>query len=57
VGSQLALATSDQFKELRPIAGWLAGGLPAKPGTPRTPLTIQDDTRADEAENKTKSAD
>ena len=57
VGSQLALATNDQFKELRPVAGWLAGGLPAKSGTPRTPVTIQDDTRTDEAENKTKSAD
>jgi hypothetical protein len=58
VGSQLALATSDQFKELRPVAGWLAGGLPAKLGSSGTqPAVIQDDTRTDEAENKTKSAD
>jgi hypothetical protein len=57
IGSQLALATSDQFKDLRPVVVWLAAGLPAKPGTPRTPVTIQDDTRADEPESKTKSGE
>jgi hypothetical protein len=57
VGSQLALATSDQFKELRPVVGWLIAGLPAKPGTPRTPVIFQDDTRTDEAESKAKSGE
>jgi hypothetical protein len=58
VGSQLALQNNDEFKELRPVTGWLAAGLPAKPGTARAqPAVIQDETRADEAENKTKSGE
>jgi len=58
LGGQLALTTNERFKELRPVVAWLAGGLQPRAGAARAqPVAPQDDTRADEAENKTKSAE
>ncbi len=56
VGVQMVLSSDDQFKDLRPVFFWLASGLQPRAAIARSALQI-DDSRTDEAENKTKAAE
>jgi hypothetical protein len=57
IGVQIVLRSNDQFKELGNVYFWLSNGLQPR-GTGRgQPVAPPDDTRTDEAETKTKSAD
>ncbi len=55
IGIQLVLRSDEQFKELGTVYFWLSNGLQAKGATRGQMAAPQDDSRTDEAENKTKA--
>ncbi len=58
IGVQLALASGDQFKELRPVFLWLSSGLQHRAGAGRgQSATVPDESKMDDAEAKGKSSE
>jgi hypothetical protein len=58
IGIQMVLRSDERFKELANVFFWLANGLQPRGAAGRgQPVAPQDDTRTDEAETRTKSAD